>query len=78
MSYIVTNKVKRPIVCPLGDKTTLRLPVGGSKTITDKQLTDHISNLAKGEVLKLSKVEEKTTKKKSPVPKSSDEEKEEK
>lgn len=78
MSYIVTNKVMRPIVCPLGDKTTLRLPVGGHKTITEKQLTDHISNLAKREVVTLSKVEEKTYKKKSAVPKNSTEEKEEK
>lgn len=65
MSYAVTNKAKRPIVCPLGDKTTLRLPIDGQTTITEAQMTEHIKNLSKKGHLVLSVVEEKPLKRKN-------------
>lgn len=65
MSYVIANKAKRPIVCPLGDKTTLRLPIDGQTTIKDAQMTNHIKDLSKKGLLVLTEIEEKPLKKKN-------------
>ena len=78
MSYTVTNKAKRPIVCPLDSNNTLRLPINGHKVIKDYQVTSHIKNLCEKGLLVLSKVEDKPVTKRNTTTKKSSEEKEEK
>lgn len=49
MNFVVKNKKQKtnqPIICTLGDNTTLRLNIGAEITLTDKQITPHIKNLA--------------------------------
>lgn len=65
MSYTVTNMAKRPIVCTLGDKSTLRLPIKGHTVIKDTQMTDHLKNLRDKGLVVLSEVENKPAKRKN-------------
>lgn len=76
MSYTVTNKAKRPIVCPLDSKNTLRLPINGQTVIKDSQVTSHIKNLSEKGLLVLSEVEEKPVTKRNTTTKRSEEKEE--
>lgn len=65
MSYKIKNKAKQPIVCTLGDNTTLRLKINGETTVSDKQMTGHLENLASKNLLVIKKIveaEKKVTK----------------
>lgn len=66
MSYTITNKSKRPIVCPLRGNKTLRLPINGHSVVTEDEITPHIDRMGKLGYVIISEnvVKEKSEKKK--------------
>lgn len=66
--FIIKNvTTNRPLVCTLGDNTTLRLFPGKEVTLTDKQCTGYIKSLVSVKILTLREVSDsiKSVKKKS-------------
>lgn len=68
--YIIKNvTTNRPLVCTLGDKSTLRLFPGKEVTLTDKQCTDYIKSLVSLKILTLREVSDTKSAKKKPTAK---------
>ncbi len=63
MSYKVTNISDGQLVNTLASGNTLRLNVGEHTTITDSDITDYLTHLEGLGMLKMEKIEEKTSKK---------------
>ena len=59
MFYVLTNKADQPLVCTLGDDSTLRLAINQSKKITEKQMTGHLNTLSSKGILIIKEVVEK-------------------
>ena len=44
-NYVIKNRAKQPIICTLGDGTSLRLPIDATQELTEKQYKGHVERL---------------------------------
>lgn len=44
---LIKNRAKQPIICTMGDGTSLRLPIDEEIEVTEKQFKGHLERLVK-------------------------------